>query len=69
MSDRRIRLAIGVLGTIVAVTGETIALRSGEPASTAMLHLAIGLTYLFGGLAIWSHEPANRTASRRPPSG
>ncbi len=61
MSDRRIRLAIGVLGTIVAVTGETIALRSGEPASTAMLHLAIGLTYLLGGLAIWGHEPANRT--------
>ena len=61
MSDRRIRLAIGVLGTIIAVTGESIALRSGEPASTAMLHLAIGLTYLFGGLAIWGHEPANRT--------
>ena len=61
MSDRRIRLAIGVLGTIIAVTGESIALRSGEPASAAMLHLAIGLTYLFGGLAIWGHEPANRT--------
>ena len=61
MSGRRIRLAVGVLGTIVAVIGETIALRAGEPASAAMLHLAIGLTYLYGGLAIWGHEPANRT--------
>ena len=50
-----------MLGTIVAVMGETIALRSGELASAAMLHLAIGLTYLYGGLAIWGHEPANRT--------
>jgi signal transduction histidine kinase len=26
-----------------------------------VLDLAIGLTYLYGGLAIWAHEPANRT--------
>ena len=26
-------------------------------------HLAIGLTYLYGGLAIWGHEPANRTGA------
>ena len=50
-----------MLGTIVAIVGETIALQSGELANAAMLHLAIGLTYLFGGLAIWDHEPANRT--------
>ena len=50
-----------MLGTIVAIVGETIALQSGELANAAMLHLAIGLTYLFGGLAIWGHEPANRT--------
>jgi signal transduction histidine kinase len=61
MSGRQIRLVIGVLGTIVAIVGETIALQSGEPANAAMLHLAIGLTYLYGGLAIWGHEPANRT--------
>ena len=61
MSGRQIRLVIGVLGTIVAIVGETIALQSGELASAAMLHLAIGLTYLYGGLAIWGHEPANRT--------
>ena len=61
MSGRQIRLVIGVLGTIVAIVGETIALQSGELANAAMLHLAIGLTYLYGGLAIWGHEPANRT--------
>ena len=61
MSGRRIRLAVGVLGTIVALVAEAIALQAGEPASAAMLHLAIGLTYLYGGLAIWAHEPANRT--------
>ena len=34
---------------------------AGRPASSGLLHLAIGLTYLYGGLAIWDHEPANRT--------
>ena len=61
MSGRRIRLAVGVLGTIVALVAEAIALQAGEPPSAAMLHLAIGLMYLYGGLAIWGHEPANRT--------
>ncbi len=61
MSGRRIRLAVGVLGTIIALVAEAIALQAGEPPSAAMLHLAIGLIYLYGGLAIWAHEPANRT--------
>ncbi len=61
MSGRSIRLLIGVLGTIWAVGGEAIAMSAGKPASSGLLHLAIGLTYLFGGLAIWDHEPANRT--------
>ena len=61
MSGRRIRLAVGVLGTIIALVAEAIALQAGEPPSAAMLHLAIGLIYLYGGLAIWVHEPANRT--------
>ena len=34
---------------------------AGRSASFGLLHLAIGLTYLYGGLAIWDHEPANRT--------
>jgi signal transduction histidine kinase len=61
MRGRRTRLAIGILGTIVALLGESMALDGGRPPSAAFLHLAIGLTYLYGGLAIWEHEPANRT--------
>ncbi len=61
MRGRRIRLAIGLLGTTIAIAGEAVALDAGRPPSSALLHLAIGLTYLYGGLAIWNHEPANRT--------
>ena len=61
MSGRSSRVAIGVLGTVVAVAGQSIAIGGGESPSTGLLHLAIGLTYLYGGLAIWDHEPANRT--------
>jgi signal transduction histidine kinase len=61
MSGRSRRVAIGVLGTLWAVAGEAIAMNAGRPASSGLLHLAIGLTYLYGGLAIWDHEPANRT--------
>ena len=61
MRGRQIRLAIAVLGTIVAVVGESMAYASGRRASDVLLDLAIGLTYLYGGLAIWDHEPANRT--------
>ena len=61
MWGRRTRLAIGILGTIAAILGEWMALGGGRPPSAAFLHLAIGLTYLYGGLAIWEHEPANRT--------
>ena len=52
---------IGILGTLWAVGGEAIAMSVGRSASFGLLHLAIGLTYLYGGLAIWDHEPANRT--------
>src|SRR3954454_13564565 len=63
MRGRQIRLAIAVLGTIVAVVGESIAYASGRQASDVLLNLAIGLTYLYGGLAIWDHEPTNRTGT------
>jgi signal transduction histidine kinase len=56
-----IRLAAGILGTLAGVVGEGLALGGGRPASAALLHMAIGLTYLYGGLAIWDHEPSNRT--------
>jgi signal transduction histidine kinase len=61
MSGRSTRVVIGALGTVVAVAGESIAIGSGRSADSGLLHLAIGLTYLYGGLAIWDHEPANRT--------
>jgi len=61
MSGRSTRLAVGLLGTFAGVAGEAIAMGAGRPASAALLNLAIGLTYLFGGLAIWDHEPLNRT--------
>jgi signal transduction histidine kinase len=61
MSGRSTRLAVGVLGTLWAVAGEAIAMSVGRSASFGLLHLAIGLTYLYGGLAIWGHEPDNRT--------
>src|SRR5262245_57597757 len=57
----RLRIAIGVLGTVAAIGGEALALQGGRTASSALLDLAIGLTYLHGGLAIWAHDPANRT--------
>src|SRR5947207_7838611 len=63
MSGRDIRLAIGGLGTVWALAGETISFENGQSPSAGLLHLAIGLTYLYGGLAIWDHEPANRTGS------
>ena len=61
MSGHSLRLAIGILGTIWALTGEALSFQSGQAPSAGLLHLAIGLTYLYGGLAIWDHEPANRT--------
>jgi signal transduction histidine kinase len=61
VTGRSIRLLAAVLGTLVALGGEALSFASGQPASAALLHLAIGLTYLYGGLAIWNHEPANRT--------
>ena len=61
MKGRTIVVAIGVLGTAIGLAGESLALSTGSSPDAALLHLAIGLTYLYGGLAIWSHEPANRT--------
>ena len=55
------RLTIGVIGTIPAFGAEWIALDNGGSPSAALLDLAIGLTYLHGGLAIWGRAAANRT--------
>jgi signal transduction histidine kinase len=61
VDGRTIRLAIGVAGTLAALAGESFAISTGTPPETGLLQLAIGLTYLYGGLVIWDHEPANRT--------
>lgn len=61
MSERTIRLAVGIAGTLWALAGEGVAFQGGRSPSEGLLNLAIGLTYLYGGLAIWDHEPANRT--------
>ena len=61
MSGRTARLAIGILGSVWALAGEAVAMSAGRSPNEGLLHLAIGLTYLYGGLAIWDHEPANRT--------
>ena len=63
MKGRGLRLAIGVLGTIVAIAAEMLSFQQGQTPSAGLLHLAIGLTYLYGGLAIWGHEPTNRTGA------
>ncbi|MFL5778358.1 MAG: histidine kinase [Chloroflexota bacterium] len=61
MSASARRLVIGILGTAWALAGEAISFQNGQVPSAGLLHLAVGLTYLYGGLAIWDHEPANRT--------
>jgi signal transduction histidine kinase len=61
MRGRTIRLTVGIVGTAVLAASETLALAAGVPAHAVVLDLAIGLTYLYGGLAIWGHEPENRT--------
>ncbi len=63
MSGRGLRLAIGLLGTVWAFVSEGLSFQAGQTPSAGLLHLAIGLTYLYGGLAIWGHEPANRTGA------
>jgi signal transduction histidine kinase len=61
MHARTARLAIAIVGTVFSIGAEVLAINAGEPARVALLHLAIGLTYLYGGVAIWDHAPANRT--------
>jgi len=61
VGGRSIRIVLGLIGTVLAVAGETVAVLGGETPSAGLLHLAIGLTYLYGGLAIWDHAPENPT--------
>jgi signal transduction histidine kinase len=56
-----VRLAIAVVGTIMAITGGSIIYGSGAAASAAIVDVAICLAYLYGGLVIWARDPGNRT--------
>ena len=55
------RAIIGVIGLAWGLASETLYYRSGAAAPDVLRDLAIGWTYLFGGLAIWSSRPANPT--------
>ena len=60
MSQRSIRWTIGVVGFVWGVTSEALYYGAGTPANDVLLDLAIGWTYLYGGLALWASRPANR---------
>jgi len=55
------RVVIGVSGLFWGLASETIYYRTGAPALDVLRDLVIGWIYLYGGLAIWSSRPGNRT--------
>ena len=55
------RVVIAVIGLVWGLASEALYYRSGAPAPDVLRDLAVGWTYLFGGLAIWSSRPANPT--------
>jgi signal transduction histidine kinase len=59
MGARSVRLIIGGVGLVWGLAGEALYYRAGVPAHEVLLDLAIGWTYLYGGLAMWSSQPAN----------
>jgi signal transduction histidine kinase len=61
MRPPSIRVIIGVIGLVWGLFSEALYYRAGTPAYEVLLDLAIGWTYLYGGLALWSSRPANRT--------
>lgn len=61
MSRRAALVIIGVLGFIWGLASEAIYYGAGTPPYEVLLDLAIGWTYLYGGLALWSSRPTNRT--------
>ena len=61
MSRPSPRILIGILGFIWGLASEAVYYASGAQAVDVLRDLAIGWTYLYGGLAIWSSRPANPT--------
>jgi signal transduction histidine kinase len=60
MGPRSIRVMIGGFGLVWGLASEAIYYGAGTPAYEVLLDLAIGWTYLYGGLALWVSRPANR---------
>jgi signal transduction histidine kinase len=60
MEGRSIRWLIGGFGLVWGLASEALYYRAGTPAYEVLLDLTIGLTYLYGGLALWASRPANR---------
>ncbi len=54
-------MTIGILGLVWGLASEAVYYQTGAPALDVLRDLAIGWTYLYGGLAIWSSRPANPT--------
>jgi signal transduction histidine kinase len=61
MGTPSIRVIIGVVGLAWGLVSEAIYYAAGTPPYQVLLDLAIGWTYLYGGLALWSSRPDNRT--------
>jgi signal transduction histidine kinase len=62
MGGRWWRVGIGLAGTIAGVGAEWNSLANGGRPGDVLLDLAIGLTYLYGGLAIGRRVPAGTAA-------
>lgn len=61
MSQATLRVIIGLVGLVWGLWSEIILYRTGAPALDVLRDLAIGWIYLYGGIAIWSSRPGNRT--------
>jgi signal transduction histidine kinase len=61
VSQATLRVIIGLVGLVWGLWSEIILYRTGAPALDVLRDLAIGWIYLYGGIAIWSSRPGNRT--------
>jgi signal transduction histidine kinase len=61
VSRATLRVIIGVIGLLWGLASAAIYYGSGAPVLDVLRDLVIGWIYLFGGLAIWSSRPRNRT--------
>jgi signal transduction histidine kinase len=61
MSRPSTRVVIGILGFFWGLASEAVYFADGTPPMDVLRDAAIGWTYLYGGLAIWSSKPGNPT--------